>query len=271
MTTFRLALVGAPNSGKSTLFNGLTGGRAKVANYAGVTVERRSGRFTTPTGREVELVDLPGIYGLSARSLDERIAVDVITGAAASGEQPDALLVLIDAADLRTHLHLALQLKALGRPMLLALNMIDLAQRDGVEIDVAKLETLIGVPVVTTTATRKAGRQSLLERLDRMLEAAPVASQAQHAQGLDNLQRQARDISRQVIVREPPMNKVTRAIDTVALHPVSGPILLATLLFLVFQAVFSWAETPMTWIEDGFTALGALAGQVLPEIGRAHV
>jgi ferrous iron transport protein B len=173
--------------------------------------------------------------------------------------------VLIDAADLRTHLHLALQLKALGRPMVLALNMIDLAQRDGVEIDVAKLETLIGVPVVTTTATRKAGRSALLERLDKMLEASPVASQAQQAQGLDDLQRQARDMSRQVIVREPPMNKVTRAIDAVALHPVSGPLLLATLLFLVFQAVFSWAETPMTWIEDGFAALGTLAGQVLPE------
>jgi ferrous iron transport protein B len=265
VTTFRLALVGAPNSGKSTLFNGLTGGRAKVANYAGVTVERRTGRFTTPAGREVELVDLPGIYGLSARSLDERIAVDVITGAAATGEQPDALLVLIDAADLRTHLHLALQLKALGRPMLLALNMIDLAQRDGVEIDAAKLERLLGVHVVTTTATRKIGRSTLLERLDQMLEAPISSAQATPAQGLDHLQRQAREISRQVIVREPPMNKVTRAIDSVALHPVSGPLLLATLLFLVFQAVFSWAELPMTWIEEGFATLGAFAGEVLPE------
>src|SRR5947207_3077380 len=131
MREFRLALVGAPNSGKSTLFNGLTGGRAKVANYAGVTVERRSGRFETPAGAKVELIDLPGIYGFTTRSLDERIAVDAITGRL-SGEAPDALLVLVDATDLRTSLPLVLQMRALGRPMILALNMIDLAERDGV-------------------------------------------------------------------------------------------------------------------------------------------
>lgn len=265
MSTFRLALVGAPNSGKSTLFNGLTGGRAKVANYAGVTVERRTGRFQTPSGRDIDLVDLPGIYGLSARSLDERIAVDVITGASQPGETPDALLVLVDAADLRTHLHLALQLKALGRPMLLALNMIDLAQRDGVEIDTVKLESLMGIPVVATTATRRAGRTDLLTRLDQMLDKPMTGTSTQAKQDLQSLQRQARDISREVIVREPPMNKVTRAIDSVALNPLSGPILLATLLFLVFQAVFSWAEAPMTLIEEGFAAVGAFASQNLPE------
>lgn len=268
MTTFRLALVGAPNSGKSTLFNGLTGGRAKVANYAGVTVERRTGQFQTPAGRTVELVDLPGIYGLSARSLDERIAVEAIAGEAGDGEKPDALLVLVDAADLRTHLHLALQLKALGRPMMLVLNMIDLAERDGVAIDTAALETLLGVPVVTTCATRKAGRASLLQRIDALAE-----SRASQAEGptpgptgdLRLLQREARDIARKVILKEPPANRITRAIDAVALHKVAGPILLAVLLFLVFQAVFSWAELPMTWIEDGFAALGATVGSILPE------
>lgn len=265
MTSFRLALVGAPNSGKSTLFNGLTGGRAKVANYAGVTVERRTGRFQTPAGHDIDLIDLPGIYGLSARSQDERIAVDVISGTANTDDRPHALLVLIDAADLRTHLHLALQLKALGRPMLLALNMIDLARRDGVEIDVALLERLVGVPVVTTTATRKAGRAELLARLDQMLESGLPQSDEQPSQDLHVLQREARDISRQVIVQEPPMNRVTRTIDAVALHPVFGLMLLATLLFLVFQAVFSWAETPMTWIEDGFALLGQVASQRLPE------
>ncbi len=265
MTSFRLALVGAPNSGKSTLFNGLTGGRAKVANYAGVTVERRTGRFQTPAGHDIDLIDLPGIYGLSARSQDERIAVDVISGTVNADDKPHALLVLIDAADLRTHLHLALQLKALGRPMLLALNMIDLARRDGVEIDVALLERLVGVPVVTTTATRKAGRADLLARLDQLLETGLPQSTEQPPQDLHVLQRQARDISRQVIVQEPPMNRVTRAIDAVALHPVFGLVLLATLLFLVFQAVFSWAETPMTWIEDGFALLGQAASRHLPE------
>src|SRR5215475_8324258 len=177
MTELRLALVGAPNCGKSTLFNGLTGGRAKVANYAGVTVERRSGRFETPAGKSVELVDLPGIYGLTSRSLDERIAVDAITGRIEGQAAPDALLVLIDATDLRTSLPLVLQLKALGRPMLLALNMIDLAERDGVKIDVAGLEAQLGIPVAATRATRTSGRVQLLERLDQLLATpAPVAA-----------------------------------------------------------------------------------------------
>ncbi len=265
MTTFRLALVGAPNSGKSTLFNGLTGGRAKVANYAGVTVERRSGHFQTPAGRDVELIDLPGIYGLSARSLDERIAVDVISGTAGADARPDALLVLMDAADLRTHLHLALQLKSLGRPMLLVLNMIDLASRDGVEIDVQRLESLLGFPVVTACATRKAGRTALLERLDALISAPVPAETGGEAASLATIQRSARAIAREVIVREPPMNKVTRAIDGVALHPWSGPLLLAAILFLVFQAVFSWAELPMTWIEDGFSTLGHAVATHVPE------
>lgn len=265
MSTFRLALVGAPNSGKSTLFNGLTGGRAKVANYAGVTVERRSGRFFTPAGKDIELIDLPGIYGLSARSLDERIAVNVISGEADAKEKPDALLVLIDAADLRTHLHLALQLKLLGRPMLLVLNMIDLAERDGVVIDVAKLEERIGIPVVTAVSTRKAGRAALLERLDRVLQ-DPLITAAASAQDQDlrTIQREARSIARQVIVSEPPMNKVTRAIDSVALHPVAGPFLLALLLFLVFQAVFTWAEAPMNLIDSAFAMLGDWVRSVVP-------
>ncbi len=265
MSPFRLALVGAPNSGKSTLFNGLTGGRAKVANYAGVTVERRSGSFTTPGGRSVELIDLPGIYGLSARSLDERIAVGVISGREGQELPPDALLVLVDAADLRTHLHLALQLKSLGRPMLLALNMIDLAERDGVKIDVAKLEQRLGFPVVTTTATRKAGRVPLLARLDDLVAAAPAAAADGQVADLRTVQREARAIAREVILAEPAMNKVTRAIDSVVLNPVLGLFILFGLLFLMFQAVFTWAETPMTWIEDGFAALGTWVGATLAD------
>ncbi len=263
MSVFRLALVGAPNSGKSTLFNGLTGGRAKVANYAGVTVERRSGTFATPGGRSVELIDLPGIYGLSARSMDERIAVEVISGK--DEQKPDALLVLIDAADLRTHLHLALQLKGLGRPMLLVLNMIDLAERDGVKIDVAKLEARLGIPVVTTCATRKAGRASLLTRLDQVIEGGMPGTGRAEVMELRTLQAQARAIAREAILAEPAMNKVTRAIDSVVLHPVAGLLILFGLLFFVFQAVFTWAELPMTWIEDGFAALGPWIGTVLAE------
>jgi ferrous iron transport protein B len=263
MSVFRLALVGAPNSGKSTLFNGLTGGRAKVANYAGVTVERRSGTFATPGGRSVELIDLPGIYGLSARSMDERIAVEVISGK--DQQKPDALLVLIDAADLRTHLHLALQLKGLGRPMLLVLNMIDLAERDGVKIDVVKLEARLGIPVVTTCATRKAGRASLLARLDQVIEGGVPDTGRAEVMDLRTIQAQARAIAREAILAEPAMNKVTRAIDSIVLHPVAGLLILFAMLFLMFQAVFTWAVVPMDAIDAGITALGTWISATLAD------
>ncbi|MEZ5920016.1 MAG: FeoB small GTPase domain-containing protein [Parvularculaceae bacterium] len=170
---FRVALVGAPNCGKSTLFNGLTGGRAKVANYPGATVEMRSGRFVTPSGAKIELVDLPGIYGMTPRSTDERVALEAVAGAGSS--PPDMILVLVDAANIRTHLHSVLQLRALGLPMIAVLNMMDLAERDGLEIDIAKLEELLGVPVVASRATKKAGREALIARIDEVLNRGLVA------------------------------------------------------------------------------------------------
>ncbi|MBT9445916.1 MAG: ferrous iron transport protein B [Hyphomonadaceae bacterium] len=266
-TTMRLALVGAPNSGKSTLFNGLTGGRAKTANYAGVTVEKRSGWFHTPSGKSIELVDLPGIYGLTTRSLDERIAVDAITGRHAHEKAPDALLVLVDASDIRTHLQFVLQLRALGRPMIVALNMMDLAERDGVKLDVAALERAIGVPVVATRATRQNGRAELLARIDALTASgAWTAPQEATAQpDIKGLQKQARDIARTVILAEPAMNKLTRAIDKVVLHKVAGPLILATILFLMFQAVFTWAAAPMDMIDAGFAALGDFVRATMPE------
>lgn len=255
----KLALVGAPNAGKSTLFNGLTGGRAKTANYPGVTVETRWGAFTTPAGRKVELVDLPGVYGLTARSMDERVAIEALEGKL-EGRTPDALLVLVDAGLLRSHLHSVLQLKALGRPMMVVLNMIDLAERDGVEIDAAKLEQRLGVPVVVAASTRRRGRAELLDRLDgewlRLSQAAGVREQ--EARPIHELQREAREIAREAIVREPPMNRLTRAIDSVVLHPVAGPLILASILFLMFQAVYAWAQWPMDQIDAGFTALGVM-------------
>ena len=266
MSALRLALVGAPNCGKSTLFNGLTGGRAKVANYPGATVETRSGRFRTPGGRDIELIDLPGFYGMTPRSMDERVAVDTVTGRGAGGA-PDMLLVLIDAANLRTHLHSVLQLRALGRPMIVALNMIDLATRDGLEIDLEKLEARLGAPVVASRATRKAGRADLLARLDRMVEAGDVAPPpaAGEAADLKTLQREARAIAREVIVRESAFNKATRAVDSVVLHPLAGPLILMTLLFLMFQAVFSWSGAPMDAIDAGAVALGEAVRGAFPD------
>lgn len=271
MTSTRIALVGAPNSGKSTLFNGLTGGRAKTANYAGVTVERRNGMFHTPQGKIVELLDLPGIYGLSTRSIDERITLNAITGRETGEPAPDALLVLVDAADIRTQLHFVLQMRAIGRPMILALNMIDLAERDGVRIDVAELERRLGVPVVTTCAPRKAGRAALLQRIEQLVDGAlPQTAPAPHledvaASHLQALQKEARDIAKAAILSEPALNRFTRAADRIVLHKAAGPLILAAILFFMFQAVFSWAAAPMDAIDAGFAALSAWMAGILPE------
>ena len=265
MRDLKLALVGAPNCGKSTLFNGLTGGRAKTANYAGVTVERRSGWFTTPQGRKIELLDLPGIYGLTARSLDERVAADVILGREQGESMPDGLIVLVDASDIRTQLHFILQVRALGRPMLLVLNMIDLAERDGVRIDVGALEQRLGIPVIPTRATRATGRAGLLARLDSAFDGPQGTYAAAPAGEIRSLQKEARQIASDVILAEPPMNRITRAVDRVVLNKIAGPILLATILFLMFQAVFTWATVPMDMIDAGFAALGQWVTTTMPD------
>ncbi len=253
--TMRLALVGAPNCGKTTLFNGLTGGLARTANYAGTTVETRTGRFHTPGGASVELVDLPGIYGLQPRSSDERAAVNAITGETPGEAAPDALIVVADAANIRTHLHTVLQMKSLGKPVIVALNMFDLAERDGVKIDVSKLAHMLGVPVIPTRATRKAGREALIAQIDALLTdgGAPAATPAPGAD-LRALQKEARRIAAETVV-EPPMNTLTRRVDGVLLNPFAGPLILAAVLFLVFQAVFAWAEPLITGIEDAFAWL----------------
>jgi ferrous iron transport protein B len=250
----RLALVGAPNSGKTTLFNGLTGGLAKTANYAGTTVETRTGRFETPGGANITLVDLPGIYGLEARSTDERVAVEAIMGQ--RGEPPpDALILVADAANLRTHLHTVLQMKSLGLPVIVSLNMMDLAERDGVKIDAPKLASLLGVPVVPTRATRKAGREQLVAKIDETLKSMPPRPSAQEgAHDLRALQREARRIADETMV-EPAMNKLTRKADAVLLHPVAGVAVLVVVLFVVFQSVFAWAQPIMKSIEAGFAWL----------------
>jgi ferrous iron transport protein B len=204
---------------------GLTGGLAKTANYAGTTVETRNGRFETPGGASVTLIDLPGIYGLEARSTDERVAVEAIQGK--RGEPPpDALILVADAANLRTHLHTVLQMKSLGLPVIVALNMIDLAERDGVKIDVPKLSAMLGVPVVATRATRKAGRESLIAKIDEVLK----ATAARHCC------RRARSRSPRPPARSPPHRRRNhgRAGDEqvharhgrVLLHPVAGVVVL---------------------------------------------
>ncbi len=158
----RVALVGNPNCGKSALFNLLTGSRQKVANYPGVTVEKREGEFTDAKQRRCAVLDLPGTYSLQVASADERVTRDVVIGGFGGQLPPDLLVAVLDATNLRLGLRLVLELKAIGRPMIVALNLIDLARQRGLEIDIAKLQLGLGVPVVETVAVRKHGAQALI-------------------------------------------------------------------------------------------------------------
>ncbi|QLC25585.1 ferrous iron transporter B [Parasphingopyxis algicola] len=265
MTSIPLvALVGNPNAGKSALFNALTGARQKIGNYPGVTVERHAGRLALPDGRPVELIDLPGAYSLDPSSPDEEVTRDVVTGAQAGERLPDALVVVVDAANLENHLRFTLQLIALGLPVVVALNMVDLARRDGLEIDPVALARELGVPVVPTVAVRRRGIAELKDAIGGKVTGANLREiQAGRGDGdefdftLDA--RRARAIARRAIVSETPARKFNQRIDAVALHPFFGPLLLAGLLFVMFQAVFAWSEAPMGWIEaaQGWLTSGA--------------
>ena len=261
-----VALVGNPNAGKSALFNALTGARQKVGNYPGVTVERHAGRTTLSDGRPVELVDLPGAYSLDPSSPDERVTRDVVLGTQAGERLPDALVVVVDAANLDNHLRFTLQLRALGLPMVVALNMVDLAERDGLTLDPAVLERELGVPVVPTVAVRKRGLDALRDALSGMLRdgtrRAQPSGQIEH--DIVVLQRRARQIAAAATVSETAGRRWTQALDRVALHPVAGPVVLLGLLFLMFQAVFSWSEAPIGWIEALMGSLADAARGALP-------
>ncbi len=263
-----IALVGNPNAGKSALFNALTGARQKVGNYPGVTVERKAGRLVLGDGRAADLVDLPGTYSLDAKSPDEEVTRNVIFGYQDGQKRPDLLVIVVDAANLDNHLRFTLELKALGLTCIVALNMVDLATRDGLELDAARLAEDLGVPVIPTVAVRRRGLDHLREAIDAALpaHAAPSAVHAEPpAQDEAALRREAQRIARRAIVSETPGRRLTGAIDAVVLHPVSGPLILLALLFVIFQAVFSWSEAPVAMIEGAFEAAQAGVEAVLPE------
>ena len=242
-----VALVGNPNAGKTSLFNALTGSRQKVGNYPGVTVERKAGRLPLPDGRTADLIDLPGTYSLDPRSPDEAVTRDAVLGRL-EGERPvQAIIAVVDATNLRNHLRFVLELKALGLPMVVALNMVDLAERDGTRIDADALAARLGLPVVPTVAVRKRGLEALAAAAAAVLAGAPPAGA--QATDLRALQREARAIASAVTLTQGQARRWSQRLDAVALHPLWGPLLLAALLFTIFQAVFSWAEAPMAWIE----------------------
>ena len=262
-----VALVGNPNAGKSALFNALTGARQKVGNYPGVTVERKSGRMALADGRPVELVDLPGTYSLDPASPDEAVTRDVLFGRQAGERLPSALLVVVDASNLDNHLRFTLQLIALGLPVVVALNMFDMAERDGLTIDPAALSRELGVPVIPTVAVRKRGIEELRTALATLVGTGGgtlIRGGAPPEHDIVVLQRRARSIAMAATKQESVARRWSHLLDGVALHPIAGPILLATLLFVMFQAVFAWSAAPIAWIEALFVNLTDGLNAALP-------
>ncbi|HJT98101.1 MAG TPA: ferrous iron transport protein B [Rhodanobacteraceae bacterium] len=256
----RIAIVGNPNSGKTALFNQLTGTRQKVANYAGVTIERKEGFYTAPSGRTVRVLDLPGAYSLNAASPDEAITRDVCYGRYPGEATPDLIVCVADATNLRLHLRFVLELKRLGRPMVLALNMMDAAERRGIRIDTTLLQRRLGIPVVETIAVRRGGTAALVEQLDREVSAVSTVPDAEA-----DLHAEVRALLADAVRAPRKTAAADDAIDRIVLHPVLGLAVLAIVMFLIFQAVFSWATPVQDAIDAGIAALGTAIGNALPD------
>ena len=254
----RVALVGNPNCGKTSLFNHLTGTRQKVANYAGVTVERKVGHFQLPSGKNVRVLDLPGTYSLQATSPDEAITRDVCQGKIAEEGQQDAFLCVVDATNLKLHLGLVLEIIELGRPILVVLNMMDEARRRGIQINTQKLSQRLGVPVVETVAVRNSGIENLLHALDQGKYTVPQTELSgltgEHHQKIETI------FKKDVVNFVDQEDKRTDFLDKIFLHPVLGLLSLAVMMFIVFQAVFAWAAPFMDGIETFFGWLGETLG-----------
>ena len=264
-----LALVGTPNSGKTALFNALTGSRQKVANYPGVTVERKEGSFVTPHGRQVSLVDLPGTYSLRGRSPDEEITRDIVLGRTRGESLPDLVLCVADSTNLRLTIRLLLELKKTGRPIALVLNMFDIATRRGVTVDVYRLSEALGVPVVTSIAVRKGGTADLLRLTDQILSRARPASGENlwHPPTVPELratQREADRIIAATVSLPARPDTWTARIDAVVLHPIGGLAILLLILFVMFQAVFAWTQPLMELLSSAFEGIGQLVHDTLP-------
>jgi ferrous iron transport protein B len=263
-----IALVGNPNCGKTALFNILTGSRQKVANYAGVTVERKEGSLVTPSGKRVRILDLPGAYSLDPLTPDEQVTADVLLGRRTGETQPDFVVCVTDATNLRQNLRLAMSLKRLGLPMVVALNMSDIARRKGIVIDAGRLASELGVPVVETIGVKSTGVRELIKVLDGLV----IPGRARQAAvwrtpGASDIEHDQAEVRRILgLVGGDRLDGVTISdrVDGVVLHPVFGPLILAVILFLVFQAVFAWAQVPMDAIRLGVASFGSWLGAALP-------
>ncbi len=278
----RLALVGNPNCGKTALFNRLTGARQKVANYAGVTVERKEGYFSSQSGAQrYQVLDLPGIYSLNAMTPDEAVSRDVLFGLRADTELPDVIVLVADASNLRLNLRLVLEVLRLQRPTILALNMMDVAQKRGLIIDIEKLQAELGIPVVTTIAIKTSGDAALIAELDAMAHtlqttSTPISTSNHDVNDaaqfnyhntttLESTQNEVRRILRVITKQEGTAHQTSDRIDAVVLQPILGYLILAAILFLIFQAVFSWSAGPMDFIKLTLDKVGAAVQTILPD------
>jgi len=256
-----VALVGNPNCGKTALFNLLTGARQKVANYAGVTVERKAGTAHLRNGQNVTVIDLPGAYSLVPATPDERVMLEVIEGLRPGEAAPDLIVAVVDATNLRMNLRLVLELRRIGRPMLVALNMADVARSQGLAIDVPRLAAELGCPVVETVAVRHDGHAQLLAQLERQLggevQAPALAAKVPDALSPGTLQTEVRRILALAAPGAAQFQRFHHRIDALVMHPVWGLAILATVLFLIFQAVFSWAQAPMDAIKEAMAGAAA--------------
>ncbi|MCG0993729.1 ferrous iron transport protein B [Acetobacter indonesiensis] len=261
LSPLRIALVGNPNCGKTALFNQLTGSRQKVANYAGVTVERKAGRLITPAGRRVQVLDLPGTYSLAATSPDEAVTRDVCRGVYKGEPAPDLIVSVVAATNLRLHLRFMLELRQLGRPMIVVLNMIDAISKQGLTIDLPRLQAELGVPVVSAVGVKRGGAQNILAALD----APPPPPPTPLPDGTD-LHAEVRRLMGLCVARTSERQQAfEEKMDRWVLHPVWGMLILFVLLFIMFQAVFSWAQPFMDLLDNGMKSLGDLIGALLPE------
>ncbi|QZH75879.1 MAG: ferrous iron transporter B [Erythrobacter sp.] len=266
MTRLRTAaLVGNPNAGKSALFNALTGARQKIANYPGVTVERVSGRMLLPSGEPVELIDLPGSYSLDAASPDEEVTRQVVLGEFPGEVQPETLVVVIDAANLDQHLVFAQEVIALGRPTVVALNMVDLAERDGLVLDPDALAMALGVPVVPTVAVRKRGLEALGEAIAGAEGQDLSARHSVAALTLPERRFAAHTMAQGATLAESATHRLHTHLDKVLLHRWLGPLVLFALLFVMFQAVFAWADPLIGALEGLAEGASSVVTGAMPE------
>ncbi len=286
-----IALAGNPNAGKTTLFNALTGMRQKVANYSGVTVERKEGNWRFNNNRDTALlIDLPGLYSLDATSYDEQIARDVLLGKVPDLPKPDAIVAVVDATNLERNLYLVTQLLEFKIPVVIALTMVDTAEKQSLEIDTEKLSKLLQIPVVRVKATQKQGINELAENvlLAAQKDATPKFAWLSDADFTDNSVEEdihlslsedkiankkifARynflsDVYQQAVKPKDTLERsISEKIDSVLTHKFFGLVILVGILLLVFQTIFSWANLPMDLLDQGFGALGDFVRAEMPE------